>query len=496
MQPRIHLTIMQPLGYVHSLGFLDQARYARYQFRRLGAEVTIGKNRLREDAVNIIFGAHLGFPSSLKQRYTCIFFNLEQLGEGGAKVSDDYMHLLKSSAVMDYDERNLAAYGCKPGDVPVVSFQYAPYLARQDVLPLEDRPIDLLFFGSMNERRQAFIQRIEACGWNVSMFDQPLYAEERDHFIRQSKAVFNCHFYETSRFEQARAFHTLSLGTPVISERTVRTQPPQAFENSVTWVSEETIDSFFANEFMLSTWVAKAHGQMDEFADHDPLQDWALANEYACALADMNSGFVSKVWRPSQLAIGLHGEDCYQPSWWNVNTCANVEPDSVLDFSAAMNFPIHTRTTGGGRITVEANSIEKIKLMTDRMDPSHMPQLLCNALTLLQTDGCLQLELPLLRQPEVTKQMSLEELVLRAPWMSLVVQPGRLVNGCKFEITALSWLDSRSQPCAEAHARGIRVELKKTEITLHEQSMSRIFKVDFGGIPQDEVFFPELSLLD
>ena len=33
--PAIHLAIIQPAGYVHSLGFLDQARYFRHQFRYL-----------------------------------------------------------------------------------------------------------------------------------------------------------------------------------------------------------------------------------------------------------------------------------------------------------------------------------------------------------------------------------------------------------------------------------------------------------------------------
>jgi len=63
--PNIHLCIQQPLGYVHSLGLLDQARYFRYQFRRLGAEVSLAKNRLRHDAVNLVFGAHLGFDAGL-----------------------------------------------------------------------------------------------------------------------------------------------------------------------------------------------------------------------------------------------------------------------------------------------------------------------------------------------------------------------------------------------------------------------------------------------
>ncbi len=161
---RIHLAVMQPPGYIHSQGFLDIARYVRHQFRRLGTESTIGKNRLREDSVNVVLGAHLGFPAVLKQRYTCVFLNLEQLGEGGANVNQSYLDLLAASAVIDYDDRNLAAYGRAPGDIPIVSFLWAPYLSTRPLIPLEERPIDLLFSGSMNERRRTLFRRIEACG--------------------------------------------------------------------------------------------------------------------------------------------------------------------------------------------------------------------------------------------------------------------------------------------------------------------------------------------
>lgn len=81
----VHLCIIQPLGYVHSLGFLDQARYLRYQFRRFGVDVTIAKNRLKHGAVNVVLGAHLGFDPELRKRYACIFFNLEQMGEGARR---------------------------------------------------------------------------------------------------------------------------------------------------------------------------------------------------------------------------------------------------------------------------------------------------------------------------------------------------------------------------------------------------------------------------
>ena len=144
------------------------------------------------------------FDGTQCERYACIFVNLEQLGRGGAAVSADYMTLLKSSAVVDYDADNLAAYAQDPQDVMIVPFLHAPYLAPAEPIPLEQRPIDLLFIGSMNERRKRLIERIESTGVQVSVFDGALYGPERDAYIAASKAVLNAHFYETSRFEQAQ----------------------------------------------------------------------------------------------------------------------------------------------------------------------------------------------------------------------------------------------------------------------------------------------------
>src|SRR3954464_2065732 len=128
--PAIHLAIIQPAGYVHSLGFLDQARYFRHMFRRQGATVTMAKNRLREDAVNFVFGAHLGFPADWQARNACVFVNLEQLGQGGASVSPDYLALLRRSAGVAHGAANVPAYAQDAADVPIVSFGYASYLDK------------------------------------------------------------------------------------------------------------------------------------------------------------------------------------------------------------------------------------------------------------------------------------------------------------------------------------------------------------------------------
>jgi hypothetical protein len=485
MTLRIHLSIMQPAGYVHSQGFLDQARYARHQLRRLGADVTIGKNRLREDSVNIVFGAHLGFSSSLLERYTCIFFNLEQLGTGGAQVSPDYLSLLRTAHVIDYDERNLPAYGRDPNQVPIVSFEWAPYLATPAALPIDQRPIDLLFFGSINERRKALFARIEACGWKISFFDHPLYGDERDQFIRQSKAVFNCHFYETSRFEQARAFHTLSLGTPLISERTAQTQPPAAFEDAVTWVTEDTLESFFCHEFMTPQWQAQAQAQLRAFAATDSHAQWELAYGYCEALARHTETTRSNaVWRPTVMNLGS-GKD-YKLGWLNVDVLERAQPDLVLDLGQPVSFPLRARASGGGQICLATNSLDSVYAKDILEKVLDLNCLMTNLLALLREDGELEVEVRCDKSPSDRIDLTQIRTMDKNSWLRYTKwfwSLGWFEH--RFEICHFQWLDCNRSPCEEKQSSLMQVKLKKISTTPHERSVARTMQADFAGIPLD-----------
>jgi hypothetical protein len=477
MTHRIHLSIIQPTGYVHSLGFVDQARYARHQFRQLGAEVTLGKNRLREDAINIIFGAHLGFPAQLKERFTCVFFNLEQLGEDGAIVSKAYIDLLSSSAVMDYDSRNLAAYGCKDGDVPIVSFQYAPYLSSGPVLPIKDRPIDLLFFGGINDRRHAIFERIEACGWSVSRFDHPLFSEERDQFIRQSKAVFNCHFYESSRFEQARAFHTLSMGTPVISERTERTTPPPAFEEAVSWVSDENLEDFFTHEFMTPQWLNRVNFQLETFAKNDASAAWQLAHAYCQAIWNMDGEEKAKIiWRPHQMNLGS-GRD-YKSNWLNVDSDEKNQPDLVLDLLKNVPLPIQTLTLGGGHLFLEEMTLSVIHVNNVLENYLNLPCLMNKFILLLKQEGVLELKVNYSINNTKKNIIKYFDKYTHEFWKS-----GWLDS--RFQIIDLYFINNTMEQCEESNASFLCLRLKKIETTPWEKTISRSMTVDFGGIHSD-----------
>ena len=282
--PTVHLCIVQPLGYVHSLGFLDQARFFRHQFRRMGAEVSLAKNRLRHDAVNFIFGAHLGFDEELRSRYTCVFVNLEQLGRGGAAVSPAYLKLLGNAAVVDYDAGQRRA--CTPHTSTTCRWSPSRTLPtlRAMRLPSSDRPIDILFFGSLNPRREQLIQQVESSGRTVTLLSGPVYGPERDELIKQAKVVLNCHFYDSARFEQARAFQCMSLGTPVVSECDSRARRRRPSSKTRSSGSRPAISRSFFAEKLRHGGVRRTRraASWRPSGSHDVIEQYADALAFGC----------------------------------------------------------------------------------------------------------------------------------------------------------------------------------------------------------------------
>jgi SAM-dependent methyltransferase len=482
----IHLCITQPGPYVHSLGFLDQARYFRHQFRRFGAEVTMAKNRLRHDAVNFIFGAHLGFEPGLRQRHSCVFVNLEQLGEGGAQVSPAYLKLLATSAVVDYDARNVPVYAASPEDVMTVPFLHAPYLQQAQPMPLADRPIDLLFFGSMNAQRQALIARIEACGRTVSVFDRPLYGPERDQFIVQAKAVLNIPFYETSRFEQARVSHCLSLGTPVVSLRRECLVMDPAFEDSVLWFDEPAVPDFFGAHMDSPAFLAQAEAAVARFRQTDPMEAYADLLAFAQGFGTAHQrGRPSGPWQPTQVNLGS-GKD-YKPGWLNLDVLARAMPDAVLDLGQTQSFPQRLGDMASGPIELAPGSLDLVYANNVLEHVPDLPMLMGNVLTLLKEGGVFEIEVPYEHAPTAWQDPTHLRALNEKSWLYYTDwfwYLGWFEH--RFEIARFNWLDLQLQACEHGQAAFMKISLRKVATTPAERTTARTMQADFGGLDDDE----------
>ena len=471
--PDIHLCIVQPQGYVHSLGFIEPARYLRYQFRRFGARVSVAKNRLRHDAVNFVFGAHLGFDATLRRRHSCIFVNLEQLGEGGAAVASGYRELLRTSAVVDYDAHNVAAYAADPADVPIVPMLHAPYLQTEQPMPLHERPIDLLFIGSMNPRRHALLDRIEATGLQVSQFDSPLYGPERDAFIAQAKAVVNLHFYPSARFEQVRVAHCLSLGTPVISERSTQAGMHPAFDNSVFWFDETALEAFFTQRFGKPEFYRQAQSAVDAFRAADPVEAYADLLAFAVGFGRAHQERrPQEAWRPARLHLG--SGKAYRPGWLNLDLLERAEPDLRLDLAEAQRWPLHAESPYAGPVELHEGQLEHIVANNVLEHVGDLPRLMTNCLALLQTGGRLEIEVPYehaataWQDPTHVRAMNENSWLYYTDWFWYL---GWFEH--RFAVEQSGYLDLQLRECAREQAAFMRVTLQKVETTLRERMDAR-----------------------
>jgi hypothetical protein len=494
--PAIHLCIVQPAGYVHSLGFLDQARYFRYQFRRMGAVVTLAKNRLRHDAVNIVFGAHLGFDAQAAARHTCLFVNLEQLGARGAPVNAAYLDLLRRHAAIDYHPANLAAYQGLADEVPLIAFGHAPYLADRAALPWEQRPIDLLFFGSMNERRRALIERIERAGRRVSLLERPLYGPERDDLIRHAKAVLNLHFYAPSaehpcRFEQARAFQCLSLGTPVISERTPGTEVPGHFEQSVHWVAPNDLPGWLASDFDQPSFRARSEAQAAAFQQHDLIDGYADLLAFCAGYRQVHQTRLdTSPWQPRRIHIGS-GKD-YRPGWLNIDILPAAEPDVLLDLAQPVQWPLQFDSPTHGPVRLNAGSIQTIHASNVLEHVGDLPQMMRNCLDLLTLQGEMHIEVPYEHAPTAWQDPTHVRAINENSWIYYTDwfwYLGWFEH--RFELADSSYLDAQLKPCAREGAHFMRVRLRKIETSLEERTRARTLRADFGGLPDDDIWATE-----
>ena len=88
-------------------------------------------------------------------------------------------------------------------------------LARLDKSKKKD--VDVLFYGSVNERRNDIIQKIAAKGLMVkTLFG--VYGRERDEWVERSKLVLNHHFYNSQIFEIVRVFYLMTNSVAVVGE--------------------------------------------------------------------------------------------------------------------------------------------------------------------------------------------------------------------------------------------------------------------------------------
>ena len=217
-------TIRLP-GHDHSHAFDEVGETVVWGLNQLGNDAALGdfsgddikhRSLLFGDLHRtILFGAHLHNPDihpPLPE--DCIIYNLEH-----STVSWVQALASKFSGfhIWDYSKDNVEFWksnGIKSSFVPI---SYAPILTRIERKPPNEQDIDVLFYGWLNARRKAVLDKLEKEGLKVVALDHT-YGAARDEYISRAKLVLNIHFYMPAIFEIVRCSYLWANGVPVVSE--------------------------------------------------------------------------------------------------------------------------------------------------------------------------------------------------------------------------------------------------------------------------------------
>ncbi len=346
------IVIIRPQGYQHSDGFREVATMLRYGIERLGYNIIITENDFSMDNINIILGIHLITADLIdKIPLSSIIYNLEQF-DSKSMLNAATLPLFKRFTVWDYSKRNIEKYrkmGCK-NLLYYVPIGYVPELTC--IAPVSPQDIDVLFYGSMNVRREKIMEELKKSGLTVvTLFG--VYGKERDVAIARAKVIINIHFYASSIFEIVRISYLLANHKAVVAECNDNTEIADDLRTAVALVPYDKL---------VETCIKLVNNdEKRQLLEKNGFESFSLRNEIDI-LRDVitEKTLVKNELQQLPTIINLGSGKLFRPDWLNIDINQYWQPDVVADISN--NFPLNKEvaTARFGIITIKEDSFDEI----------------------------------------------------------------------------------------------------------------------------------------
>jgi len=202
------------------------------------------------------------------------------------------------------------------------------------VPPAPYRDIDVLFVGSIVERRLAVLQALHERGANViPAFG--VYGAERDELIARAKIVLNVHMYEAKVFEVVRVSYLLANRCFVVSERGLDVTGERPFEEGIAFVEyHELVNAclqYLADERGRAQYVGNRLVQLRpqgvDLADDVPVRGDAHSGHQAPVLgADLTGDRIPAVLRHVLVTSKTHARG----QRWTVDDLVEPRAEQIL----------------------------------------------------------------------------------------------------------------------------------------------------------------------
>ncbi|HBF34178.1 TPA: hypothetical protein DDW35_06405 [Candidatus Sumerlaeota bacterium] len=250
---RYAIVLIFPPGYTHSAAFTEVAELLLLSFETLGVECRILINQFDPDGINILLGYNLMTYGPMLASVKYVVYQLEQLSDREGWYDAGRAEVLKhATAVWDYEPKNIAFLAQQGITAKHLPLGFHEKLQRIQMLPEEERGIDILFYGSMNPRRIAVLEKLERWHKVKALFN--VYGKNRDAAIAQSKMILNVHYYESQLLEQVRISYLVNNQRFVVSEG-----PAEAdyFGNAVAFADYDALEE------TCGLWLKNLKGRAD-----------------------------------------------------------------------------------------------------------------------------------------------------------------------------------------------------------------------------------------
>lgn len=181
-------------------------------------------NTIDPSAFSIILG---GSPTLAQEMAhadprRCAIFNFEQLGSTSNLAGPAYRRWLRGWLVVDYHASNIAFLKAENGpgqqafELPIVP---SPLLASPEAASVP-KSVDVLFYGTLSERRQAVLRQLQDCGLTVEIVSGA-YGHELAPAVLRARLVLHIHYYESALFPIARFLQPVAQGVPIVCEHSL-----------------------------------------------------------------------------------------------------------------------------------------------------------------------------------------------------------------------------------------------------------------------------------
>ena len=178
----------------------------------LGQQSRLVVGELAPESTNIVLDFYKASSPEpfVGRRY--VVYQLEQLSPGCRFLSAVSVRVLRNAlAVWDFAAANAALLAALRIRAELLPVGHHPRMAT---LAAADKDIDVLFYGSLNRRRERVLSRLAREPVRLKVLE----GAGRDAFVARSRLVLDIHYFEARLLEMPRIAHLLTNRAFVLAE--------------------------------------------------------------------------------------------------------------------------------------------------------------------------------------------------------------------------------------------------------------------------------------